>query len=132
MAGVPGNWDKPVGLPTEIVPLDKPYALWAGGVFRGQVLSEGKPVPDAAVEVEYLNYVPLLEGNAFDKTPKVKSVPQDAFKTLTIKTERRVRLRPAEGRLVGFTALGTGPVKEHDGKELSQDAVIWVKATPMK
>ena len=28
----------------------------------------------------------------------------------------------------GFAALGSGPVKEHEGKELSQDAVIWVRA----
>lgn len=134
VAGVPGNWDKPVGLPAEIVPLDKPYALWAGGVFRGQVLSEGKPVPDAAIEVEYLNHAPLLEGNGFDKTPKIKSVPQDAFKTLTIKADGNgvfVFGLPKAGWW-GFNALGVGPVKERDGKELSQDAVIWVKAAPMK
>ena len=28
----------------------------------------------------------------------------------------------------GFAALGTGPATEHDGKELSQDAVIWIRA----
>ena len=27
-AGFPTDWDAEVGLPTEIVPLDKPYALW--------------------------------------------------------------------------------------------------------
>ncbi|MDY0220284.1 MAG: hypothetical protein RBR67_04025 [Desulfobacterium sp.] len=28
----------------------------------------------------------------------------------------------------GFCPLGVGPIKEHKGKELSQDAVIWVNA----
>ena len=32
----------------------------------------------------------------------------------------------------GFAALGVGPDKKHDGKELSQDAVIWVQAVDMK
>ena len=56
VGGVPGNWAEPVGLPTEIVPLDKPYANWTGGVFRGVVLADGKPVPNAEIEVEYVNY----------------------------------------------------------------------------
>ena len=34
IGGVPGEWYKPLGLPVEIVPLDKPYANWTGGVFR--------------------------------------------------------------------------------------------------
>ena len=32
----------------------------------------------------------------------------------------------------GFAALGVGPQKEYNGKELSQDAVIWVQAVDMK
>ena len=28
----------------------------------------------------------------------------------------------------GFAALGSGPDKEFQGKELSQDAVLWVRA----
>ena len=28
----------------------------------------------------------------------------------------------------GFAALGSGPETEHEGKELSQDAVIWIRA----
>jgi cobalt/nickel transport protein len=58
VGGVPGNWDKPVGLPAEIRPLNKPYANWTGGVFRGVVLSKGKPVPFAEIEVEYVNRLP--------------------------------------------------------------------------
>jgi cobalt/nickel transport protein len=32
----------------------------------------------------------------------------------------------------GFCALGVGPAKEYKGKELSQDAVIWIQARDMK
>lgn len=28
----------------------------------------------------------------------------------------------------GFAALGSGPKTEHEGKALSQDAVIWIRA----
>ncbi|SIS85912.1 hypothetical protein SAMN05878426_1081, partial [Phaeovulum vinaykumarii] len=29
-------------------------------------------------------------------------------------------------------ALGSGPATEHEGKELSQDAVIWITAADME
>jgi cobalt/nickel transport protein len=32
----------------------------------------------------------------------------------------------------GFAALGSGPDTEHEGKELSQDAVIWIRATDLQ
>jgi len=58
IGGLPGAWDQPLGLPVEIVPLDKPYANWVGGVFRAVVLSGGEPVPHAEVEIEFLNHEP--------------------------------------------------------------------------
>ncbi len=131
--GLPTDWDAPVGLPTEIVPLDKPYALWTGNVFRGVVLADGKPVPNAEIEVEYLNHPPVPGKNEFQKPP-LATAPQDAFVTLGLKAD-------AQGQFVfgipkagwwGFAALGSGPQKEFKGKELSQDAVIWVQARDMK
>lgn len=41
---LPTDWDQPVGLPTEILPLNKPYNVVVGSTFSGVVLSEGKPV----------------------------------------------------------------------------------------
>ena len=32
----------------------------------------------------------------------------------------------------GFAALDIGPVKEHEGKPLSQDAVLWIHAWDME
>ncbi|MBW2623435.1 MAG: DUF4198 domain-containing protein, partial [Deltaproteobacteria bacterium] len=46
------GWDEPIGLKAEIVPLSKPYGLYAGNVFQGMVMLQGKPVPFAEVEVE--------------------------------------------------------------------------------
>jgi len=131
--GFPSDWDAEIGLSAEIIPLDKPYALWTGNVFRGIVKGDGKPVPFAEIEVEYMNHQPLLDKNAFAKDAEVEA-PQDSFVTMTIKAN-------ADGEFTfgipragwwGFCALGAGPVAKHDGKELSQDAVIWVQAKDMK
>ena len=133
VGGIPGNWDKPVGLPAEIVPLAKPYGLYTGNVFVGQVLANGKPVPDAEIEVEYLNHVPNMGTNSFDKKA-VATAPHDCFITQTIKADSNgvfVYAMPKAGWW-GFAALGVGPVKEFDGKAMSQDALIWVKAVDMK
>jgi len=129
VGGIPGNWNKPVGLPTEIVPLAKPYGLWAGNVFVGQVLSEGKPVPNAEIEVEFLNHAPNLANNTFKKEAGMDA-PQDCFITQVIKADANgvfVYGIPKAGWW-GFAAMGTGPVKEFEGKPMSQDALIWVKA----
>lgn len=64
VGGIPGNWAEPVGLPCEIVPLIKPYGMWTGNVFKGQVLSNGKPVAGAEVEVEYMSHMPNLKTNS--------------------------------------------------------------------
>jgi cobalt/nickel transport protein len=133
VGGIPGNWAEPAGLPCEIVPLIKPYGLWTGNVFKAQVLSDGKPVPGAEVEVEFLNHMPDYKANAVAKEGIVE-YPHDAFVTQTIFTD-------ADGYITfgipkagwwGFAALGVGPQTEYNGKELSQDAVIWVKAVDMK
>lgn len=133
VAGIPTDWDGEMGLPAEIVPLDKPYALWTGNVFRGIVKSEGNPVPFAEIEVEYLNHEPLMDKNSFAKEAHVEA-PQDAFVTMTIKADANGCFTfgiPRKGWW-GFVALGVGPKNTHEGKELSQDAVIWVQARDMK
>ena len=46
--GAEEGWDKPIakeaGIPAEIVPLTRPYSLYAGNLFKGQVFRDGKPV----------------------------------------------------------------------------------------
>lgn len=133
IGGLPGAWDEPLGLPVEIVPLDKPYANWVGGVFRAVVLSGGKPVPHAEVEIEYLNHEPQIDARRFDPRGKV-TAPQQSFVTLSIRAD-------AQGQVViglpragwwGICALDLDDDLKHQGKELSMDAVLWVQATDMK
>ena len=127
--GIPSNWAEPLGLPAEIVPLAKPYALWAGNIFQGQVLSDGKPVPGAEIEVEYMGHTPDLATNSMPAKGTVE-YPQTAFVTQTIIADGQGYFTyglPKAGWW-GFAAMGVGPKKEHKGKPLSQDAVLWVKA----
>lgn len=129
LAGVPTDWNKEFGLKAEIVPLTKPYAIWKGGSFSGIVKSSGKPVPFAEIEVEYLNFDIDLSKNSTSKTLKVKA-PQDSFKTLSIIADQNGKFTfsiPKAGWWV-FAAIGVGEQKEYKGKELSQDALIWVQA----
>lgn len=131
VAGTPTDWDAELGLKAEIVPLTKPYAIWEGGSFTGIVKSEGKAVPYAEIEVEYLNAEVDMKANAMGKA-KVEA-PQDAFVTMTIKANKDGEFTFAlpKAGFWGFAALGVGPDKEYKGKELSQDAVIWVEAKKM-
>lgn len=133
VAGVPGNWAEPIGLPAEILPLDKPYANWTGGVFRGIVTAGGEPVPFAELEVEYVNHAIDLEGRRFAAEPAVV-VPQDAFGTMSIRANAHGEFAiglPRAGWW-GICALDIGARKEHEGKPLSQDAVLWVQVKDMQ
>lgn len=133
VGGIPGNWNTPAGLPCEIVPLAKPYGLWTGNVFQGQVLSQGKPVANAEIEVEYMSHKPDLKKNTLGKKSSV-DYPNGVLVTQAIMTDANGIFTYALPRAGwwGFAALGVGPDTKHDGKELSQDAVIWVQAVDMK
>jgi cobalt/nickel transport protein len=133
VGGEPGAWMEPVGLPTEIVPLAKPYDRWTGNIFQGKVLLNGKPVPGAEIEIEYLNHKPLLDKKAFSKDARAKA-PQDAFVLQTIFADASGVFTfgiPKSGWW-GFAALDLDPEYQHKGKKCSRDAVIWIKAVDMK
>ena len=74
--GEDGGWDQEIGLKTEIVPLSKPFGLYAGNVFQGIVKFEGKPVPYAEVEVEF-----------YDQRQRFQA-PTDCMVTQTIKADQ--------------------------------------------
>ena len=124
--GLEAGWDKEVGFKTEIVPLVRPYGLWAGNIFSGIVKREGKPVPYADVEVEY-----------FNEDGKVKP-PADAFITQVLKADGNGVFSYAMPRAGwwGFAALSEGDkkMKSPDGKEVPVElgAVIWVRTTEIK
>lgn len=129
IGGVPGSWDQPLDLPVQIVPLDKPYANWVGGVFRGVVMANGKPVPHAEIEIEYLNHDPLIDEARFDPNGKIEA-PQASFGTMSIRANDRGEVTiglPKEGWW-GICALDLDPGETYNDKPLSVDAVLWVRA----
>ena len=128
--GMPTGWNEPVGLPTEIVPLNKPTNIVAGSTFSGVLLSGGKPVPGAEIEIEYIAAEPDMAAN---KPGKTTVAPAQGGTLVAITDERGVfTFGVPKAGFWGFAALGSGPATEHDGKELSQDAVIWVRAYDLK
>ena len=107
--------------------------MWTGNVFKAQILSAGKPVPGAEVEVEFMSHMPDLKTNSMPEKSSV-TYPQGSFYTQTIFSDDAgyITFGVPKAGWWGFAALGVGPDKEYKGKELSQDAVIWVKAVDMK
>ncbi len=117
--GQDDGWDEPHGLVTEIRPLSKPYGLWAGNLFQGQVLRDGEPVPNAEVEVEYFNQGGQITApSEFMITQTVIADANGIFSYAT----------PASGWW-GFAALTTADYTlPQDGvdKPVELGAVIWV------
>ena len=113
------GWDAELGLKTEIVPLAKPYGLYAGNVFQGIVKVDGKPVAYADVEVEYYNQ------------KRTAHAPTDYMVTQTVKADGNGIFTysvPVSGWW-GFAALNTAEETiKHDGKDkdVEMGAVIWV------
>ena len=114
------GWDEPAGLKTEIVPLTRPFGNYAGNVFQGQVLLNGKPVPGADVEVELYNKDKKYEApNEYMVTQVVKADANGVF-TYAV---------PFAG-CWGFAALNTADEKlDHDGtpKNVELGAVLWAE-----
>jgi len=110
------GWDQEIGLKTEIVPLSKPYGLYAGNVFQGIVKLDGKPVPFCEVEVEYYN----KDGKA--------QAPTDYMVTQTIKADSNgvFTYAPPKAGWWGFAALNTSEEKIK-GKDVEIGAVLWVE-----
>ena len=114
------GWDSELGLKTEIVPLSKPFGLYAGNVFQGIVKLDGKVVPYAEVEIEF-----------FNSDNKVHA-PSDYMITQTIKADGNgvfTYAAPVAGWW-GFAALNTSDKKlMHNGeeKDIELGAVLWVK-----
>ena len=133
VGSLPTDWNEELGLKAEIVPLAKPYAIYEGGSFTGIVKSNGEPVPFAEIEVEYMNFEPDMKNNRFADEGNMEP-PAEAFVTMTIFADANGAFTfsfPKAGHW-GFAALGVGSDTEYKGKELSQDAVIWVQAHEVK
>lgn len=114
------GWDEELGLKTEIVPISKPYGLYAGNLFQGIIKIDGKPVPFGEVEVEYYN----KDGKS--------AAPTNYMVTQTIKADANGLFSFAVPKAGwwGFAALNSADYKlKHEGinKDVELGAVIWVK-----
>ena len=118
--GDEAGWDEPLGIKTEIVPLTRPFGLYAGNTFQGIVLLDGQPVPGSEVEVEYYN-----------KDQKTMA-PNNYMVTQVIKADKNgvfTYTAPKEGWW-GFAALNTSGKKikyKGQDKEVELGAVLWVE-----
>lgn len=126
--GLENGWDQPIGLETEIVPLTRPYGLWTGNLFSGQILLKGKPVPFAEVEVEYLNAT--VDVGEFVKPPA------DPFITQVVRADSHGVFHYAMPRAGwwGFSALSEADwTLPHQGQDRAVEigAVFWVHTRDM-
>ena len=113
------SWDTELGLKTEIIPLSRPFGLYAGNLFQAMVKLDGKPAPHARVEIEYYN----RDGRARAKT--------DFMVTQTVKADANgiFAYSPPVSGWWGFAALNIADFKlKHEGmeKDVELGAVIWV------
>ncbi len=131
VAGTPTDWDKELGLKAEIVPLNKPYSIWTGSTFTGIVKRNGQAVPFADIEVEYINHAPDLTTNSMDP-PSLKHLTTACHHGIKADANGQFTFGIPKSGWWGFCALGAGSDTEFKGKELSQDAVIWIQAKDMK
>lgn len=123
--GEEAGWNEPMGLKTEIVPLSRPFGGYAGYVFTGQVLLDGKPVPNAEVEIEYYNKSGLQAASDYHVTYVVMADQNGVFTAGC----------PKAGWW-GFAALTEGDftLKDPDGNDKGVEigAVLWVEMAPFK
>ncbi len=126
--GAEEGWDESIadaaGLPVEIIPLTRPYSLYAGNVFTGQVFKDGKAVPNAEVEVEWWGKGETKAATDSHVTQVVKADDNGIFSFAM----------PKAGWW-GFAALMEADEKmKKDGEEKTVElgAVIWVNAYPME
>ncbi len=114
------GWDEPVGLPTEIVPLLRPFGNYAGNSFSGQVLLQGKPVAGAEVEVEFYNKGNTLRARSDYHVTQVIKADSNGIFTFSC---------PLAGWW-GFAALSEADytIKDPAGKDKGVElgAVLWI------
>ncbi|WP_006787973.1 DUF4198 domain-containing protein [Thiorhodospira sibirica] len=132
--GVPSGWDEPLGLTAEIVPLTKPYALYAGMLFSAQVLYQGEPVPGAEIEVEFMNHPVVLDANRLNPQG-ILQFPSPAFETFVTRADAQgiFYFTVPHAGFWGFAAVDLSPEgTEHKGEPLHHEAVIWVQAHELR
>lgn len=113
-------WDKPIGLSAEIIPLTRPFGLYAGNTFQGIVKKNGKPVPFADVTINYYNQDAKIKAeNSYLENQEVKT---DANGVFTYSP-------PAEGwwGFKAFVSPDKDLLRDGEPQKTYSATVIWVK-----
>lgn len=122
--GAEDGWQKPLGLPVEIIPLSRPFANYAGNCFSGLVLKNGIPLKNTIVEVEFLN------------AKGAHKAPNEYFVTQTVLTDGNGVFNfgiPWPGWW-GFAALTESETKmdlDGEAKDVELGGVIWLEFMPI-
>jgi len=121
--GLEEGWDEPVGLELEIIPLSRPYGLWTGNLFSGQVLLKGEPVP----------YVEVAVSRSYDPAaPPLPAALPAAYAVQKVRADSNGIFHYAMPRSGwwGFTALGEAEwslKRSGDDKPVLLGAGYWVQ-----
>ncbi len=117
--GLEEGWDKALGLKYEIIPMVKPFGLYAGNLFQGKVLHDGKAATNVEVEVELYNEFGLKAASDAHITQVVKTDENGIFSFVL-----------NHKGWWGFAALIEEGQKEYKGKmyPIENGALLWIKA----
>lgn len=120
--GDDAGWEAPQGLKTEIVPLSNPTGLYAGGLFTGRVLMDGKPAPGSTVEVEW-----------YPGEDKRGQAPVESMITLSLVADDNgvfsFAVPAGRSGWWGFAALNDADFKlqyEGQDKDVELGGLVWV------
>jgi cobalt/nickel transport protein len=121
------GWDRTVGLPFELVPLTRPYALQPGQVVRARLLRGGRPLAGCEVELEKLQ----------PRRPRTEELPGEELITFESKTDEAgiVTFGFHEPGWFALTAVHeTGQELSVDGHTgpLVERTTLWVHVAPLK
>lgn len=120
-----GGWERAIGHPLELVPLNRPYAQQEGGVIRVRVLHSGKPLQGCEVEFEKLQ----------PRTPAEETLPGEAFITFEAVTDWQgiAAFGLHDTGWYALTAIReTGAKRKQDDHEgpLIERATLWIHIAP--
>lgn len=117
--GLEKGWDEPIGLKYEIIPMVKPFALYAGNLFQGRVLHDGKPASHINVEIELYNEFGLKAATQAHITQTIKTNKDGVFSFVM-----------NHKGWWGFAALINEGQKKYGNKMyvIENGALLWIKA----
>ena len=127
--GLEEGWDEPIGLEVEIIPLSRPYGLWTGNLFSGQILLNGDPAPYAAVEITWLGESP--------DTPLPFAAPAAPYRIQKVRADTNGVFHyamPHAGWWGFTTTVEADWTVKHDGAEkpVALVSTYWVRTRDLK